>query len=234
MVRYYVSKPGAPTAATRLDGVSVPIAVVNKIETLALDSVATTSSSGSTVPTVVNGNKWTANGLPVVFYNGAEYCPYCAAERWPLIIALSRFGTFSGLEYMTSSTTDVFPRTPTFSFLHATYSSKYITFLSVENFNNYLVGSTYLPLQSPTPAERAVLAQFDPGNGIPFVDVGNRYIWSGASYLPGTLSGNTWSSIIASLSSGNNQIASSIYSNADAITTAICKIDGNKPYSVCH
>ena len=28
---------------------------------------------------------------------GAEYCPYCAAQRWAMIVALSRFGTFSGL-----------------------------------------------------------------------------------------------------------------------------------------
>src|SRR5581483_1419549 len=38
------------------------------------------------------------NGRPEVLYIGAEYCPYCASERWSLIAALSRFGSFSGLE----------------------------------------------------------------------------------------------------------------------------------------
>ena len=38
-----------------------------------------------------------AQKLPEVLYLGAEYCPYCAAQRWTTIIALSRFGTWSGL-----------------------------------------------------------------------------------------------------------------------------------------
>ena len=43
----------------------------------------------------------TADGgppLPVVFFYGAEFAPYAAAQRWPLILALSRFGTFSQLD----------------------------------------------------------------------------------------------------------------------------------------
>ena len=39
----------------------------------------------------------TGKKKPELLYIGAEYCPYCAASRWPLIIALSRFGTFKGL-----------------------------------------------------------------------------------------------------------------------------------------
>ena len=44
--------------------------------------------------------------LPVVFFYGAEFAPYAAAERWPLILALSRFGTFSQLGLMQSSRDD--------------------------------------------------------------------------------------------------------------------------------
>ncbi len=36
-------------------------------------------------------------GKPQFLYIGAEYCPYCAAQRWATIVALSRFGTFSKL-----------------------------------------------------------------------------------------------------------------------------------------
>ncbi len=49
---------------------------------------------------------------PQVAYIGAEYCPFCASERWPMVIALSRLGTFSGLGLTTSSATDVFPEHP--------------------------------------------------------------------------------------------------------------------------
>jgi hypothetical protein len=42
-------------------------------------------------------------GHPIIFYVGAEYCPYCAASRWSLIAALSRFGTFTSLPLLVSS-----------------------------------------------------------------------------------------------------------------------------------
>src|SRR5438128_541913 len=58
----------------------------------------------------------TADGRPLVTYIGAEYCPFCAAERWPLIVALSRFGQFSGLQLSQSVADDVYPSTPTFTF----------------------------------------------------------------------------------------------------------------------
>ena len=43
--------------------------------------------------------------LPVVFFYGAEFAPYAAVQRWPLILALSRFGTFNQLGLMQSSAT---------------------------------------------------------------------------------------------------------------------------------
>jgi hypothetical protein len=51
----------------------------------------------------------TSAGIPRVVYIGAEYCPYCAAQRWAMVVALSRFGTFSALGASESSTTYVFP-----------------------------------------------------------------------------------------------------------------------------
>jgi thiol-disulfide isomerase/thioredoxin len=32
------------------------------------------------------------DGKLLVFFMGAEYCPYCAAERWAIVRALQRFG----------------------------------------------------------------------------------------------------------------------------------------------
>src|SRR5574342_1244952 len=39
----------------------------------------------------------TSDGKPLVVYLGAEYCPFCAAQRWGLVVALPRFGTFDNL-----------------------------------------------------------------------------------------------------------------------------------------
>ena len=61
----------------------------------------------------------TANGgppLPVVFFYGAEFAPYAAVQRWPLILALSRFGTFNQLGLMQSSATTAFANLSTFTF----------------------------------------------------------------------------------------------------------------------
>ena len=37
---------------------------------------------------------FTVGGKPAVVFIGAEYCPYCASERWPMFMALSKFCTF--------------------------------------------------------------------------------------------------------------------------------------------
>jgi len=80
----------------------------------------------------ITGPALTENGKPEVLYIGAEYCPYCGTERWAMAEALSRFGTFSGLRFIHSSASDVYPSTPTLTFYKATYTSKYVTFTPVE------------------------------------------------------------------------------------------------------
>ncbi len=98
----------------------------------------------------------------MITYVGAEYCPYCAAERWALAVALSRFGTFSNLSGTHSSSSDVYPDTQTLSFYGSTYSSPYLTFQPVEEATNQLVDGTYQTLQTPTAAESKLLASYDP------------------------------------------------------------------------
>ena len=71
-------------------------------------------------------------GKPIMLYVGAEYCPYCAAERWSMVVALNRFGSFSNLSIISSSSTDAYPNIPTFTFYKSSYSSPYITFQPVE------------------------------------------------------------------------------------------------------
>src|SRR3954471_1406813 len=70
----------------------------------------------TTAPAKITARPLTADGKPEVLYIGAEYCPYCAAERWPMTVALSRFGTWSGLGAAESSAKDVFPSTQTLSY----------------------------------------------------------------------------------------------------------------------
>jgi thiol-disulfide isomerase/thioredoxin len=78
----------------------------------------------------------TKGGKPELVYFGAGYCPYCAATRWPLAVALSRFGSFKGLKISASSPLDVYASTRTLSFAGATYSSRYLSFNETEQTTN--------------------------------------------------------------------------------------------------
>jgi Domain of unknown function (DUF929) len=117
-------------------------------------------------PSAIEAPALTADGKPKVLYIGAEFCPYCAAERWPVSVALSRFGTFSNLGTTHSSGSDVFPNTPTLSFHGATFTSQYLSFTGVETTTNEEVNGQYKPLDTPTAEDQKT---FDTYNQPPYV-----------------------------------------------------------------
>jgi len=208
----------------------------------------TTSVPPSTLDTVGQGNvqtpltplsgqpPLTSGGKPEIVYVGAEYCPYCAAERWAMVVALSRFGTFSNLGVTHSDTADVFPNTNTLTFYKSSYSSKYVVFSPVEETD-----PNKKTLQTPTAEQQKLLQKYDSPpyvssssqGAIPFVDIGNKYLISGASYSPQVLQGKTWSQIASALHNPSSPIAQSVNGTANMITAAICKTTGNQPSNVC-
>ncbi len=210
----------------------------NVVEALAVPS-ATLDAVGSpasvTLPDRVTGTSVLrgSDGKAVITYVGAEYCPYCAAERWALAVALSRFGTLSNLSGTHSSTSDVYPDTQTLSFYGSTYSSPYLTFQPVEEATNQLVDSAYQTLQTPTAAESKLLASYDPEGSIPFIDIGNTYVVTGASFSPQVLAGLSRSQIASELGDPSTAVAQAIDGAANDITAAICSVTGNQPSSVC-
>jgi hypothetical protein len=180
------------------------------------------------------------NGKVEVLYIGAEYCPYCAAERWPLVVALGRFGTFTNLGGTESSASDVFPKTQTFTFHGATYTSDVLAFVAVEtNSNQPVPGGGYKPLEQPTAEEQALLRQYDrepytsqPG-AIPFLLIGNRYVSIGASYDPSVLHGMSRDEIAKALSDPSSPTAQAVVGAANTLTAAICQATDGKPSAVC-
>ena len=112
--------------------------------------------------TKIGGTPLKQGGKPLVIYIGAEYCPFCAAERWPLVTALSRFGTFTNLGATHSATNDVYPNTPTFSFKDAKYTSKYLALQTVELYGNRPVNGSTRRSRRPTAQQDAPPAQYDP------------------------------------------------------------------------
>jgi hypothetical protein len=219
---------GTVLSASVLNGLNVPASTLDAVG-------AGTTYSKPIIP--IPGSTLTSGGKPEVLYIGAEFCPYCATERWAMAVALSRFGTFTGLHGIHSSPTDVFANTPTLTFYKSTYTSKYITFVPVETET-----VSKAPLQQTTAAQNQLLAKYDtqpyippqsPRGSIPFVDFGNHYMISGASYNPQVLQGKTWSEVVAALSDPSNPIAKGADGAANLITAAICKLTSNQPGSAC-
>ncbi len=222
-----------PASVFNTVGITSPIAAVSSPEPVAgQPELTATNAAGATVPEIL--------------YIGAEYCPYCAAQRWATIIALSRFGTWSGLGNMSSYSGDVYPNTPTFTFVKAKYKSKYVVFKSVEEYTNYLdaAGNFYEPLQKPTAQETALIKKYDTGKyikglsssddgSIPFITFANKFLVAGASYSPTTLAGSTRNAIAAALSNPTSPVTEAIIASANYQTAAICSLTKDMPSNVC-
>src|SRR5919108_6638733 len=211
-----IDKPISQTLYNQLTGVSD-------------STLATVKTGGTKGLTAVSGSPTNTE----VLYMGGDYCPYCAAERWSIIVALSKFGTWGSgsIVYMLSSGTDNRTNVPTFSLSSATYTSSYISFVGVEMYHRD--GSAF---QTPTPQEANLMSQYDPGKGIPFVDVGNQYVInSGSQFLPDPvlLSAGNWTQIGSQLNDPNTAVAKAVDGAANYLISAICKVDGNNPPSLC-
>ncbi|TME45316.1 MAG: DUF929 domain-containing protein [Chloroflexi bacterium] len=139
------------------------ISHATKVSPAVLDAVGT---GGAPSPlTRVSGAPLTgSNGKAELLFLGAEWCPYCAAERWAMVVALSHFGTFAGLRLTTSSSTDVYPDTHTLSF----YGSQLLQGLSWQQIASVLSNAQ-------SPVTKAIV-----GN--------SNYLTAAICTLPGTSS----------------------------------------------
>jgi hypothetical protein len=219
-----LASPAVVRAAT-----SVPASVLDRIGV----------GGAQTAPTRIDAPPLTAGGKPRVLYVGAEFCPYCAAERWPVVVALSRFGTWSNLGATHSASKDVYPDTQTLSFHGATYASDYLSFTGVETTGNTPVGGSYPPLDSLDPADEKVVQDYNKppytatAGSIPFIDLAGRYVTSGASYSPKVLAGLSRAEIAAALDDPSDPVAKAVGGSANVLTAVLCEATGGQPADVC-
>jgi thiol-disulfide isomerase/thioredoxin len=232
MVIVYATKSDKKNAATRQPAPASIVQQVTTVPAAAFDKVGI----GEIVkaPSKITGPPLVFDGKPGVFFYGAEYCPFCAAERWGVVVALSRFGTWSSLDTTTSSSQDQFPNTPTFSFLNAKFSSPYIGFQSVETQTNQLKNGNYQTLQIPTAAQAALVSKYNSSGSIPFIDFGNKFLIQGATYNNSVLTGKSLDEIAAAVSDPTSDIGKSILGVANTMTASICETTGGKPGAVCN
>ncbi len=200
-------------------------------------AISSASSQLGSYFATVNGTALNSGGKPEVLYLGAEYCPYCAAQRWAIANSLSRFGTFTGLKTTHSSSSDAYPNTPTLTFYGSKYTSDYVAFTPVEETTNTIDSSTgnYGILQTPTAAQQAIGKQYDPSGSIPFFSIANKYVQVGnlAPLSPSILAGQTWAQVAAAMNDPSSSIGKAIIGNANYMTAGICKVIDNKDASAC-
>ena len=202
-----------------------------------ITGVSNSTLSAIGVPSGVNGlasisgSALTQNGKPEVLFIGGDYCPYCAVERWSVIMALSRFGQFTGLTYVLSSSTDTNPNTPTFSFTNANYTSKYISFVGVEEYGMDQTVVTH-PLTSE---QQSLISQYDTcssgsSGGIPFVDIANKYAVNCGAQSLLDVSNKNWTEVATQLNTPSSNVAQLIDGAANTLISAICSVTGQNTY----
>lgn len=173
------------------------------------------------------------SGKPELLYVGLESCPACAIERWGLVVALFRFGTFSELRLGQSAVT-ARPFVPSFTFSGARYSSPYLSFNGIEVSSDLPAArGGFRSLDRLTPAQGRLLRVLDPSRVGPFVDVGNQFVDVGATVSPGLAQGLSWSQLAGSVHRPRMPAGQGIAASAEVFTAEICRVTGGQPAAVC-
>lgn len=213
------------TAASRTPASAAVLADVTGVSSSTLAAVGAGTSSP---PQGISGPPLSASGHPEVLYVGAEFCPYCAASRWALVQALSRFGTFTNLQMTASGANDSFPDTPTFSFHGASYASNLVTLVARE-----LQDRNGKQLDSIGSSDAALWHHYTGQGAYPFLDIAGKYVEVGKTVDPGLLANLSAQDIANRLNNPADPVAKAIVGQANVITAAICSTTSNAPAAVC-
>jgi Domain of unknown function (DUF929) len=217
--RLVASESQAPSVVVR-QVTTVPAAVLTRLSPgQAVTSLQTVKTSGPPL---------TIGGKPAIVFVSEESCPFCAAERWSVAVALSHFGTLSDLGTTSSSATDVYPNTATLSFRTVRYQSAELTLRTTE-----LTDNAGRPLQPQTALDTRLIDTFDvppyvnsadQSGAVPFLDIANKYVLAGAQYNPQVLAGLSAAQIASQLSNPASPVATAIDGSAQVIITAIDQV----------
>lgn len=167
-----------------------------------------------------NNSIITQDGKLVFIYIGAEYCPFCAAERWAIVMALSHFGNWSNLQPIYSAPPQIepnYPNIPTYTFVNAIYKSNQIAFWSVELTNRY----NNVSLQKMNSIEQQLFNTYDPSGSIPFISVGGIYFRIGSGVSPALFVGLSFQDVLQQINSKQGPIYQTVFQESQQLTNAI-------------
>ena len=157
-------------------------------------------------------------GKIFVFFMGAEYCPYCAAERWAIVRSLQKFGQWEGLKQTISAARDEpFLNLPTYDFTKATYNSPHIEFVARE-----IKDREFKPLQKLLKTEEKLVRKFNPKKEIPFLLIGGKFMQIGSGFPPKIFIGHTFRQTETELKKFESDIRKTIDEEANVISALLC------------
>jgi len=157
-------------------------------------------------------------GKLTVFFMGAEYCPYSAAERWAIVRSLQKFGQWQGLKQTISAARDQpFLNLPTYDFTEATYNSPHIEFVARETKDR-----EFKPFQKLLKTEEKIVRKHDPKKEIPFLLLGGRFMQIGSGFPPKIFIGHTFRQTETELKKVESEIRKTIDEEANIITALLC------------
>lgn len=163
-------------------------------------------------------------GKSLVFFMGAGFCPFCAAERWAIVNALSNFGRWEGLvETASAGHDEKYLNIPTVSFARARYESEYVEFVGRETADR-----NFEPLQELDEKDFEILDIFNPDQIIPFLLIDGQFMQVGSGYSPQLLEGMDHARLKSELASQSSQVGKAMNAEIDNITALICKSIGGK------
>ena len=159
------------------------------------------------------------SGKSLVFFMGAGFCPFCAAERWAIVNALNHFGSWTGLVETASADHDEkYLNIPTVSFAGAKYQSDYVEFVGRETAER-----NFEPLQELDEKDYEILDTFNPDQIIPFLLIDGQFMQVGAGYSPQILEGMDHAKVRAELTISGSPVGKAMKTEIDNITALVCK-----------
>lgn len=163
-------------------------------------------------------------GKSLVYFMGAGFCPFCAAERWAIVKALERFGKWEGVvEDKSAGHDEKYLNVPTFNLARAKYQSDTVEFAGKETADR-----NFEPLQELDDKDYEILDMYNPDQMIPFLLVDGQYMQVGAGYSPELIQNMMHEKVRAELGNPNSAIGKAINAEIDNITALICKVTGGK------
>jgi Domain of unknown function (DUF929) len=215
---------------------------LNEVAVGALVNNATAADLNQVTPPETlppNAPPLSSNGRPEIIYIGAQFCTSCAGERWALVIALSKFGMFKNLRGTTSSY--VYPGGPTFSFYGATYSSKYLSFVTDEQSPRSASRSagSYENVLTLSDQEHNIMTAWDVApyairrGSVPFLDLGGKFVLSGFQYDADAVWQMSFQAAASVMTSSTTAVSKQVEAAAGFLVEDLCTLTHEQPGPVC-